>query len=189
VQQSGPLAASPGSNAPFWSLAYEVWYYILFGLWLFVPGQRRRALLLFLGAVVAGPKILLLLPVWLFGAVSHRFTLRHPPGFGIAFSLFVISIVFLATIISGHSGFLGYQANWQAKPPLYFSSGYLFDYAVGLLVAVHIFAVDRLMVYWRCEQVAEPVNCLTRYLADRSFSPYCFHMPLLYLASVSLPYR
>ena len=72
---------------------------------------------------------------------------------------------------------------------MYFSAGYLVDYAVGLLVAVHIFVVDQLMNYWRCGQPSKTMNCLTRFLADRSFSVYAFHMPLLYLAAVSLPYQ
>lgn len=189
LQQSGPLAASPGSNAPFWSLAYEVWYYILLGFWLFVPGQRRRAVFLVLGAVVAGPKILLLLPVWLFGVFSYKLSQRRPPWIGITLFLFVVTTSFLALVISGYAGFFGYHTDWQAGPPLYFSSGYLFDYFVGVLVAVHIFAVDRLMVYCQFQQIHEPVNRLTRYVANRSFSLYAFHMPLLYLAAVSLPYQ
>jgi hypothetical protein len=65
--------------------------------------------------------------------------------------------------------------------------GISFDYALGLLVALHIFAVVRLIIYWRCNQVVQPVNYLARYLADRMSSLYAFHIPLLYLASVSLP--
>ena len=83
TQQSGPLAASPGSNTLFWSPAYEVWYYIFLGLWLFVPGQRQRAVLLLLGVVLAGPKILLLLPVWLIGVLAHKLCLRQEPWIGI----------------------------------------------------------------------------------------------------------
>lgn len=183
------MAASPGSNTPFWSLAYEVWYYIFLGLWLFVPGQRRRAVLLLLGAVVAGPKILLLLPVWLFGVFAHNLSLRKAPWIGLSGFLFVATTALLAVILSGHAAGLGYQGDWQAKPPLYFSAGYLVDYVVGLLVAVHILVADQLMKYWRCEQVSKPVNRITRCLADRSFSLYAFHMPLLYLVAVSLPYQ
>ena len=189
LQQSGPFAASPGSNTPFWSLAYEVWYYIFLGLWLFVPGQRRRAVLLVLGAVVAGPKILLLLPVWLLGFFAQRLSLRQAPWIGISGFLFISTTALLAAILSGHATGFGYQGDWQASPPLYFSAGYLVDYAVGLLVAVHIFVVDQLMNYWRCGQPSKTMNCLTRFLADRSFSVYAFHMPLLYLAAVSLPYQ
>jgi len=189
LQQSGTLAASPGSNTPFWSLAYEVWYYIFLGLWLFIPGQRRRAVLLLLAAVVAGPKILLLLPVWLFGVLAHRFSLRQAPSVAISGFLFVLTTAVLAFILFGYATVFGYQGDWQARPPLYFSGGYLVDYVVGLLVAVHIYVVDQLMKHWQCEQVSKPVNRLTRYLADRSFSLYAFHMPLLYLAAVSLPYQ
>ncbi len=58
-----------------------------------------------------------------------------------------------------------------------------------MLVAVHISVVDQQMKHWRCEQVSKPVNRITRYLADRSFSLYAFHMPLLCLVAVSLPYQ
>lgn len=90
LQQSGPLAVNPGSNTPFWSLAYEVWYYILLGLWLFVPGQRQRAVLLFLGLVLAGPKILLLLPVWFMGILAHKLSLRQEPWIGISVFFFFL---------------------------------------------------------------------------------------------------
>lgn len=128
LQQSGPLAASPGSNTPFWSLAYEVWYYIFLGLWLFVPGQRRRAALLLLGAVVAGPKILLLMPVWLLGVFAHKLSLRNAPWIGFSGFLFVVTTVLLGAILTGHATGYGYQGDWQAGPPLFFSAGYLVDY-------------------------------------------------------------
>ena len=189
LQQSGPLAASPGSNTPFWSLAYEVWYYIFLGLWLFVPGQRQRAVLLLLGLVLAGPKILLLLPIWLIGILAHKLSLRQEPWIGISIFLFFLTTVLLVAILSGFATRYGYQGAIQAHPPLYFSAGYLTDYAVGLLVAVHIFVVDQLMKRSRFNQVCKPIDRLTRNLADRSFSIYAFHMPLLYLVSVTLPYQ
>jgi peptidoglycan/LPS O-acetylase OafA/YrhL len=37
-------------NGPFWSLNYEVWYYILFGIWCYHPSR----LLLLVAAIVAG---------------------------------------------------------------------------------------------------------------------------------------
>lgn len=187
LQQSGPLAASPGSNTPFWSLAYEVWCYIFFGLYLFVPGQRRRAVPLLLGAVVAGPKILLLFPVWLSGVFAHKLSLRNAPWIGLPGILFVLTTALLAAILTATG--MGYEGDWHARPPLYFSSGYLVDYVVGLLVAVHIYVADQLMKHWRCEQVSKPINYITRFLAERSFSLYAFHMPLLYLVAVSLPYQ
>ena len=62
-----PHGQLPVWNAPWWSLSYEVWYYALFGAALFLRGTRRVAWLAALGWL-AGPQILLLLPVWLMGA-------------------------------------------------------------------------------------------------------------------------
>lgn len=65
------LFAQPGSNLPFWSLNYEAWYYVLFGAAAFLHG-RQRILALIAAALLAGPKILLLFPVWLVGVAAWR---------------------------------------------------------------------------------------------------------------------
>ena len=57
------------------------------------------------------------------------------------------------------------------------------------LVAVHAYVVFQPMKHWRCEQVSKLVNCLTRHLADRSFSLYAFHMPFINLAAFPLPFH
>lgn len=103
--------------------------------------------------------------------------------------LFFLTTVLLVAILSGLATRYGYQGLVHAGPPLYFSTGYLTDYAIGLLVACHIFVVDQLMKRWQFDQVYKPIDRLTRNLADRSFSIYAFHMPLLYLVSVTLPYQ
>jgi len=60
-----------GSNGPFWSLSYEAAYYGLFGIAIFTRGLVR-ALALAIVALVAGPAIILLLPVWLMGVVVYQ---------------------------------------------------------------------------------------------------------------------
>jgi peptidoglycan/LPS O-acetylase OafA/YrhL len=69
--ESWTLAVLPGFNVPFWSLNYEAWYYALFAAATFLRG-RLRAAALAAAALLAGPKILLLLPVWLIGVVAWR---------------------------------------------------------------------------------------------------------------------
>ena len=54
-------------NNPYWSLCYEVWFYVLFGAWYFTYGWRRIVFVA-IAALVAGPSILLLMPIWLMGA-------------------------------------------------------------------------------------------------------------------------
>ena len=67
---SWTLAMLPGSNFPFATLDYEAWYYVLFGLAAFLRGRRRMAALA-AAALLAGPKILLLFPIWLMGVAAE----------------------------------------------------------------------------------------------------------------------
>jgi peptidoglycan/LPS O-acetylase OafA/YrhL len=60
----------PFSDAPYWSLSFEAAYYTLWGFFLF--GGKFRWLLLALGALVVGPRIMLLAPLWLAGAALYR---------------------------------------------------------------------------------------------------------------------
>lgn len=46
---------SVGSNLPYWSLHYEVWYYVIFGLAMFMPAKLRMAALLAAGLIVGPP--------------------------------------------------------------------------------------------------------------------------------------
>ncbi|WP_068091871.1 acyltransferase family protein [Novosphingobium rosa] len=58
-------------NPPWWSLCYEVWFYALFGALTFLKGARRIATVAVM-ALVAGPNILLMLPVWWTGVWIAR---------------------------------------------------------------------------------------------------------------------
>ena len=50
---------TPYLDEPYWSLCYEVAYYLIFGIWSFARGWSRWLLLL-VAVVIAGPKILIL---------------------------------------------------------------------------------------------------------------------------------
>ena len=67
----------PFSNVPFWSLGYEFWYYAIFAAACFLSSWQRVLALAAIAAVV-GPKILLLLPVWLLGVGAYRWTKARP---------------------------------------------------------------------------------------------------------------
>jgi peptidoglycan/LPS O-acetylase OafA/YrhL len=58
------IHVSPGSDLPYWSLGYEIWYYVIFGIFLFSP---RKWFFLPVALIVIGPKIVSMLPLWLFG--------------------------------------------------------------------------------------------------------------------------
>ena len=63
-------AFQPFTMAPYWSLAYEAWYYALFGCLFFLRGVLRWALAIVL-LLAMGPRIWLLMPLWWLGVWLH----------------------------------------------------------------------------------------------------------------------
>ncbi len=85
------------SNASFWSLPYEFWYYQIFAAAIFLKGWWRLAMV-FLGSAIAGPAILLLFPIWLFGAMAYRLMKKiRIPWAGLVWSISTLGI--LAAIV------------------------------------------------------------------------------------------
>jgi peptidoglycan/LPS O-acetylase OafA/YrhL len=74
INMAWHLHIFPGSNVPFWSLAYEVPYYVVFGLWYF-GGVRLRLCAVALMAA-AGPYIATLFSLWLLGFGCYRLCKR-----------------------------------------------------------------------------------------------------------------
>ena len=76
LAQSWSLNSFPPSNPAFWSLSYEVMYYVLYGCLYFLRG-RQRLFWCALVALLAGPRVLLLLPCWLVGVAAYRWRDRY----------------------------------------------------------------------------------------------------------------
>src|SRR6185312_16364605 len=72
------LQIDPGSCLPYWSLNFEVWYYVLFGLAMFAP-RRWAPWLVAAACLIAGPIILLMFPLWLIGVAAQRLSSARPP--------------------------------------------------------------------------------------------------------------
>jgi peptidoglycan/LPS O-acetylase OafA/YrhL len=70
MAQSWNLTYEPFSNTPFWTLSYEVFYYVFYAVAFYLVGIRRGFWLLIVAAL-AGQHILLLLPLWLIGCLAH----------------------------------------------------------------------------------------------------------------------
>jgi len=158
-------------NGPFWSLNYEVWYYILFGIWCYHPSR----ILLLCAVLVAGPKILLLLPVWLLGVwLQSRMT---PLGRSRALWLFALTSAAALAFIWFDAGARireVMRALWpQAMELTRGSNQFVGDFLLGVIVALNFLAAGSLDMSWllRCEKAV-------RYLSSYTFSMYVFHMPL-----------
>ena len=165
---------APMYNPPFWSLNYEVWYYILFGVWVY----KRNFVALLMAAAIAGPKILLLMPVWLIGVTLHRWM-----G---ALSKRTAVLLFLATVIAG-LGFFWFDTGvlirsamedrWPAAMELARGSNqFVGDFLLGIICGLNFVAVGSLDL--------KPLirfKAVIRFFSSYTFSIYVFHMPVTVL--------
>ncbi|MGC3986240.1 MAG: acyltransferase [Pseudorhodoferax sp.] len=171
----------PFSNTPYWSVGYEFWYYALFGAWLFTRG-RRRWLACGLAALVMGPKIVLLLPVWLAGVWAYRTPLaqRLSPA-GAALLCAATLAAYLAYRDSAlPQDLAAFTAQWlgsTATRRLGWSANFLASYLVGALVALHFVGARRLLQ--DDAPVPHALERGIRTLAGFTFALYLFHNPLL----------
>ena len=167
------IRAMPLSATPFWSLPYEFWAYVLFGL-VAVARARWRWAAALLVAVAVGPKILLYLPIWLSGVAVYRWR-THPLPRRQALVLFA-STPILGLALAALSAHL--RATGTPWLPEEFS---LLDYPLTLLMAAHIHAAAVVLPTWP-RVLVRPI----RFAAGRTFSLYLFHAPLLHLGAALL---
>lgn len=168
------------SNVPYWSIAFEFWYYVLFALAMFMPPRWRVAAVLGC-ALLVGPKIMLLLPIWYAGVLLYRWSWLHNVSLGFGWALVVIStagIVVFHALGVGHAAdrwteaLLG-SANFRLMT---FARHALGDYGLCLLVFLNFAGVRR---------VAPSVGALllaierpVRWAAGYTFTLYLLHQPL-----------
>lgn len=175
-------------NGPYWSLSYEVWYYVLFGLYLYAT-PKWRVLVIALACVVAGPAVLMLFPVWLLGAwYSARYEGLKLWALPAAVACFFLSWVPVAAITyfqwdEALKLMLGRNIPgfWRVDG----SQKVITDHLIGLCVVLNIHSyrslgpgVHALFVRW------QPVLAG---LAGFSFTLYLFHRPMTEIAGALIP--
>lgn len=167
------------SNGPMWSIAYEFWYYLLFGIAFYLRGTLR-AVLIGLAIALAGYKILVLMPVWLLGVGIRRWRGQWadvPPGARVAGLLAGLTALTLACTPKGFE-ILGPLRDAGRFLPggnhVYFLSDYVLAIPVGVVVAALTVARQRASPRW--------VQVLVKAGAAGSFSLYLFHVPLILLS-------
>ncbi|WP_189044148.1 acyltransferase family protein [Aliidongia dinghuensis] len=179
LAQSWSLDLVPPFNAPFWSLSFEAWYYALFGVLTYAP-RRWRLPALAVGACIAGPKILLLMPIWLMGVAICRARIRLPRP--VAAVLFGLSILLaLAFVLSGAS--IAIRNAMAVYLPaligsLHGANQFVGDILLGLIVSVNFVAASNL-ASWLASLRRIKGPC--RSAASFTFSIYLYHMPLFSL--------
>lgn len=165
-------------NTPYWSLAYEFWYYVIFGSITFLRG-RQRLISATVACLIAGPKILLMAPIWMAGAAAWRWRNKIPDG--MAWPLAIGSAVLFALLAGDFSRqqSIAFHDVWW---PMEFRST---DHLIGLTVALHIAAIGAIAkrqspIHPKLAQAIKSVSVYT-------FSIYLLHYPLLVFLGAILP--
>lgn len=167
------FSAAPPINGPLWSLSFEFWYYCLCGVCLYARSTKFFYLLLAGICLLAGPKILLMLPVWIMGYFAYR---MPEPGIGCRLRwgigiLCMLMPLFLMEILPAMPFTLG-------RRPLYFANQFFTDYVIGFTLAAGIWLLPNMETE---KLVQHRLNAVVRMLANLTFPLYLLHAPLFIL--------
>ncbi|MEZ9356184.1 acyltransferase family protein [Vibrio breoganii] len=169
------------SNGPFWSLSYEFWYYIVFASWFYFSSYKRWFYLI-VSMLIAGPKIMILMPVWVMGVITYYVSTRKSFSFYLSIILCLLPIFLYWYIRDSGVQKIIYIETTKVlgKEFLYeklnFSRWFISDYIVGLLVSMHIMGFVMLSKNIKFNNFAAQ---LITYLANMTFALYLLHYPLL----------
>ena len=171
LQESWFVSIQFFSNQPLWSLAYEFWYYILFGLVTLYKGKYKLALIA-ISCLIMGPVILIYGTIWFAGAYLYKV---HQQGTTINPTL--ASFIFLLSI------------------PVIFSYPYWNHYllpdnlgefgklSIDTLLDDLIFASFILINLYSFKHTNFSFSLITpviRFFSGIAFSLYVFHFPLIF---------
>lgn len=179
------LSEDAFSNIPYWSLCYEVWYYVVFGVLVFGRGKWRWVIAT-AALLMMGPRLWLLWPVWLAGAFLHRLP---PLSVGYSRLLLLLSLTGLIILkINGIEDVLNSGVDQLtggfAESHLRYSAYFAGDYLVAIATAGAIYAASGADLA-ALARLQRPIAAA----ASISFSMYLTHFPLFLLFDSLFPQR
>ena len=185
------------SNIPMWSLGYEVPYYVLFGIATFTRGPVRIVSLV-LGALLFGPQVLLLLPIWWSGLwLYDLWQWFRSAGTGVALRSVAIAcaiaVLLLLWLPLGHAALNGFDRIGALPNPLLLIHQYpvratMVQYSSGLLCFAGMFLALCASDLLRLPKHTRAARTI-RFVAESTFTLYLFHFPMLMFAAGLHLYR
>lgn len=168
------------SNVPYWSICYESWYYVGFGLLTFLP-RRTGWLLVAALMLLLGPKIVMLAPIWGLGVLLYRWRrlaeISESTGWVLVAGSAIGIFLYLYFDIE-HRAAAPIEAlvgkHWFEK--FTFSRWFIGDYLLGPLVMLHFAGMRR--VAGRMATLFKAIEKPVRHLAAYTFTLYLLHQPL-----------
>lgn len=173
------LSEVPPRLGQYWSLGYEVWYYILFAIAYYLEGVKK-VLLGALVLLVVGHKLWLLLPVWLSGIWVYRLYQRYSVKYSIArlgwFVTFVVLAAYKYFEVDLSLREIG-NSIWPFRNlQLGSADRFLADYFVCMLVCANFFFASNLK-FPRLKKFGG----LIRHAASYTFTLYLIHWMVMSL--------
>lgn len=174
---------SPGTNGPYWSLSFEVTYYVAIGLFLFAPRLPAivSVVLLFF---LAGNTITAMFPLWLAGYAAYfvRLPKISRPLF-VSLAVLTTAVVAAAPAVTrsfdGFGPFLPFGRNLSNR-------NLACDYLVAVAFVVQLSATRAFFV--GTDRPPRAVAKTIKWLGSLTFPLYCIHYPVLCLAAAVVPW-
>ncbi len=166
------LSSAPVINSPLWSMSYEFWYYVIFGLWFFFKKSWKAYAVLLAAVLIAGPSIMALMPIWIMGCMAFKLP-RLKISNKIAWLIFFFGIagsLLLLQLLPGWPFVMGQR-------PLHFANQFITDIIIGFFVATALYGITHVQV---TKQPPAKLGAF-RKIADLTFPLYLLHYPLLAL--------
>jgi len=185
----------PFTNIPYWSLGYECIYYVFYGFLFFLRGWKQAVACLVV-ALVIGPQVIFLLPIWWLGC--WMYDAYHWARTKRSYQIAAASILILWTVLSFFFCILGSKRVLSAPMDLIWTIAKLqnplsllgipvrratmFAVGTGVMSAIILFLVLL---------AVEPIQIATRTrwakavrrIADGTFVIYLIHYPILVFAT------
>jgi peptidoglycan/LPS O-acetylase OafA/YrhL len=168
------FSSAPRINGALWSVSFEFFFYLIFGVFLFTKGRVKKVIYTSIACLIAGPKILIMFPIWIAGyfAFIYNDKLLKFKNY-----LFFFSFLFLTyasyLYIGPYPYLLGYQ-------PFYFANQFITDFITGVLFAFSII----LLPDYKPLKISAKFIKQFRKIADYTFPIYVLHYPILKLCKV-----
>ena len=177
LQNVWGLNMNPGINVPFWSLSYEMLFYIIFGFIFFLRG-KNRILFVIISLIVAGPDIIVYFPIWYAGVIIFRVQKKYYKWLRKNHLISNILCITPLILIICFTPFI--VKNFEYRPEFMITSkNILASYICASLFCVHLLFIPAFVksISGLLSIIAKPIILL----ASTTFTIYLIHRPLIQL--------
>ena len=182
LNQIWNIDAVPFSNGPFWSLGYELLFYMLF-----IPigfKFKYRKLLFSLLCLLSGPVVLMLFPIWLSGYYLNRFVKNSNISAAAAWTCLTASIaIYTAYKYFGETGYLTkylFRDSISILNHLGRSNHFVDNYFVAGLILLNFVGAFSLLKSIPDSRMPAKAYQINRTIALGTFAIYAVHFPVLH---------